>query len=109
LSNLEAQPRAEMRMEIKQLHRRLGSTIVYVPHDQIEAMTLATRIAVMKQGVVQQFADPETVYNRPANLFVARFMGAPPMNTVAARLEEASGGAVAVIGQGEGEIRLPVP
>ena len=82
LSNLDAQLRIEMRMEIKQLHQRLGSTIVYVTHDQIEAMTLATRIAVMRQGVVQQFANPETVYNRPANLFVARFMGAPPMNTL---------------------------
>ncbi len=109
LSNLDAQLRAEMRMEIKQLHQRLGATMVYVTHDQIEAMTLATRIAVMRQGVVQQFADPETVYNRPANLFVARFMGAPPMNTISARLEGASGGAVAVIGQGDTAIRLPVP
>jgi multiple sugar transport system ATP-binding protein len=109
LSNLDAQLRAEMRMEIKQLHQRLGSTIVYVTHDQIEAMTLATRIAVMRQGVVQQFADPETVYNRPANLFVARFMGAPPMNTLSARLETASSGTVAVIGHGETTIRLPVP
>jgi multiple sugar transport system ATP-binding protein len=89
LSNLDAQLRAEMRMEIKQLHQRLGSTIVYVTHDQIEAMTLATRIAVMRQGVVQQFADPETVYNRPANLFVARFMGA--------------------IGHAEAALRFPVP
>jgi len=109
LSNLDAQLRVEMRMEIKQLHQRLGSTIVYVTHDQIEAMTLATRIAVMRQGIVQQFADPETVYNRPANLFVARFMGAPPMNTLAARLEAASGGTVAVIGQGEAAIRFRVP
>jgi multiple sugar transport system ATP-binding protein len=109
LSNLDAQLRAEMRMEIKQLHQRLGSTIVYVTHDQIEAMTLATRIAVMRQGVVQQFADPDTVYNRPANLFVARFMGAPPMNTLSARVETAPSGAVAVIGQGETAIRLPVP
>ena len=109
LSNLDAQLRAEMRMEIKQLHQRLGATMVYVTHDQIEAMTLATRIAVMRQGVVQQFADPETVYNHPANLFVARFMGAPPMNTLSARLEEISGGTVAVIGQGEASIRFPVP
>src|SRR5215472_7408389 len=109
LSNLDAQLRAEMRMEIKQLHQRLGSTIVYVTHDQIEAMTLATRIAVTKQGVVQQFADPETVYNRPANLFVARFMGAPPMNTLASRLEVTDGRTVAVIGHGEAAIRLPVP
>ncbi|MBV9833678.1 MAG: sn-glycerol-3-phosphate ABC transporter ATP-binding protein UgpC [Alphaproteobacteria bacterium] len=105
LSNLDAQLRVEMRMEIKQLHQRLGSTMVYVTHDQIEAMTLATRIAVMRQGVVQQFADPETVYNRPANLFVARFMGAPPMNTLPARLEAAPDGTVAVIG----DVRLPVP
>jgi len=109
LSNLDAQLRVEMRMEIKQLHQRLGSTIVYVTHDQIEAMTLATRIAVMRQGVVQQFADPETVYNRPANLFVARFMGAPPMNTLSARLEATAEGTVAAIGQGEAAIRLPVP
>ena len=108
LSNLDAQLRAEMRMEIKQLHQRLGSTIVYVTHDQIEAMTLATRIAVMRQGVVQQFADPETVYNRPANLFVATFMGAPPMNTLAARVEAAPGGAVAVVGEGEAMSRFPV-
>src|SRR2546421_332336 len=109
LSNLDAQLRAEMRMEIKQLHQRLGSTMVYVTHDQIEAMTLATRIAVMRQGVVQQFADPETVYNHPANLFVARFMGAPPMNTLSARLEATSGGTVAVVGHGEAVIRFPVP
>jgi multiple sugar transport system ATP-binding protein len=109
LSNLDAQLRAEMRMEIKQLHQRLGSTIVYVTHDQIEAMTLATRIAVMRQGVVLQFADPETVYNLPANLFVARFMGAPPMNTLAARLEATSAGTLAAIGHGEAMIRLPVP
>src|SRR5262249_33031728 len=109
LSNLDAQLRVEMRMEIKQLHQRLGSTIVYVTHDQIEAMTLATRIAVMKQGVVQQFADPETVYNRPANLFVARFMGAPPMNTLAARLQRSDGRVVAIVGHGETGISLPLP
>src|ERR1700722_17932751 len=92
LSNLDAKLRVEMRMEIKRLHQRIASTIVYVTHDQIEAMTLATRIAVMHQGEVQQFADPDTVYNRPANLFVARFLGAPPMNTIPARIEfEAKG------------------
>jgi multiple sugar transport system ATP-binding protein len=106
LSNLDAKLRVEMRMEIKRLHQRLGSTIVYVTHDQIEAMTLATRIAVMHQGEVQQFADPDTVYNRPANLFVARFMGAPPMNTLPARLEVVDGGMVAVLG--DGGVRLPV-
>ena len=109
LSNLDAKLRVEMRMEIKQLHARIGATIVYVTHDQIEAMTMATRIAVMHQGEVQQFADPDTVYHRPANLFVARFMGAPPMNTIAARLEAGSSGPVAVVGNGEDAVRLPVP
>ena len=75
LSNLDAKLRVEMRMEIKHLHQRIGATIVYVTHDQIEAMTMATRIAVMQQGVVQQFADPDTVYHRPANLFVAALHG----------------------------------
>jgi multiple sugar transport system ATP-binding protein len=109
LSNLDAKLRVEMRMEIKQLHARIGSTIIYVTHDQIEAMTMATRIAVMHQGEVQQFADPDTVYHRPANLFVARFMGAPPMNTMTARLEGGAAGPVAVLGQGEAAIRLPAP
>src|SRR5690349_2890312 len=98
LSNLDAKLRVEMRMEIKRLHQRIGATIVYVTHDQIEAMTMATRIAVMYQGEVQQFADPDTVYRAPANLFVARFMGSPPMNTLPARLEAEDGAPVAVIG-----------
>jgi multiple sugar transport system ATP-binding protein len=107
LSNLDAKLRVEMRMEIKRLHQRIGSTIVYVTHDQIEAMTMATRIAVMHQGSVQQFADPDTVYRYPANLFVARFMGSPPMNTMKARLETGDGGPVVVIGTGRpDEVRL---
>jgi multiple sugar transport system ATP-binding protein len=109
LSNLDAKLRVEMRMEIKQLHQRIRSTNVYVTHDQIEAMTMATRIAVMHQGEIQQFADPDTVYNRPANLFVARFMGAPPMNTLPARIEAAAGGVRAVVGQGETAVSLPLP
>ncbi|MBL8701495.1 MAG: sn-glycerol-3-phosphate ABC transporter ATP-binding protein UgpC [Alphaproteobacteria bacterium] len=109
LSNLDAKLRVEMRMEIKQLHQRIRSTIVYVTHDQIEAMTMATRIAVMNQGEVQQFADPETVYNRPANLFVARFMGAPPMNTLPARLEAIDGRLRAVVGRGDAAVSLPLP
>ena len=107
LSNLDAKLRVEMRMEIKRLHQRLGSTIVYVTHDQIEAMTLATRIAVMNQGEIQQFADPDTVYNRPANLFVARFMGAPPMNTLPARVVAEDGRLCAALG--DGGVRLPLP
>jgi multiple sugar transport system ATP-binding protein len=107
LSNLDAKLRVEMRMEIKRLHQRIGATIVYVTHDQIEAMTMATRIAVMHQGQLQQFADPDTVYRYPANLFVARFMGSPPMNTMPARLEAANGGTVVVIGAGRpDEVRL---
>jgi len=91
LSNLDAQLRLDMRTEIKKLHQRLGATIVYVTHDQIEAMTLATRIAVMKGGVVQQLGTPYEVYNRPANTFVAGFMGSPRMNLLPARLEGAGG------------------
>ncbi|MFK4486451.1 sn-glycerol-3-phosphate ABC transporter ATP-binding protein UgpC [Bradyrhizobium yuanmingense] len=107
LSNLDAKLRVEMRMEIKRLHQRIGATIVYVTHDQIEAMTMATRIAVMHQGSVQQFADPDTVYRYPANLFVARFMGSPPMNTMPARLEAENDGPVVVIGAGRpDELRL---
>jgi multiple sugar transport system ATP-binding protein len=107
LSNLDAKLRVEMRMEIKRLHQRIGATIVYVTHDQIEAMTMATRIAVMHHGEVQQFADPDTVYRYPANLFVARFMGSPPMNTMPARLEAEDGGPVVVIGAGRpDEVRL---
>jgi multiple sugar transport system ATP-binding protein len=107
LSNLDAKLRVEMRMEIKRLHQRIGATIVYVTHDQIEAMTMATRIAVMHQGEVQQFADPDTVYRYPANLFVARFMGSPPMNTMPARLEAEEGGPAVVIGAGRpDEVRL---
>jgi multiple sugar transport system ATP-binding protein len=107
LSNLDARLRIEMRMEIKRLHQRLGSTIVYVTHDQVEAMTLATRIAVMRMGEVQQFADPDTIYNRPANLFVARFMGAPPMNTLPARITAENGRLTAILGNGEISIELP--
>ena len=107
LSNLDAKLRVEMRMEIKGLHQRIGATIVYVTHDQIEAMTMATRIAVMHQGQVQQFADPDTIYRYPANLFVARFMGSPPMNTMPARLLAEDGAPRVVIGAGRpDEVRL---
>ena len=87
LSNLDAKLRAEMRMEIKQLHERLLPTVVYVTHDQIEAMTMATHIAVMNGGVIQQFGRPDEIYERPANLFVAGFIGSPPMNLLPARFK----------------------
>lgn len=84
LSNLDAKLRVEMRGEIRGLHERLKASIVYVTHDQVEAMTLGTRIVVLKDGVVQQNGTPDEIYNRPDNLFVADFMGAPPMNLVPA-------------------------
>ena len=80
LSNLDAKLRTEMRLEIKKLHNELKQTVVYVTHDQIEAMTMATRIAIMDRGVIQQIGSPDDVYETPANLFVAKFIGSPPMN-----------------------------
>ena len=82
LSNLDAKLRVDMRTEIKKLHQSLGTTIVYVTHDQIEAMTLSTRIAVMNGGYVQQLGTPKEIYDTPANLFVATFMGSPSMNLI---------------------------
>lgn len=84
LSNLDAKLRVEMRTEIKKLHQNLNGSMVYVTHDQIEAMTLATKIVVLNGGVVQQIGPPAEIYNRPANLFVADFMGSPAMNLIPA-------------------------
>ena len=80
LSNLDADLRVEMRLEIQKLHRRLGATMIYVTHDQVEAMTMGDRICVMKDGNIMQVAEPLTLYNHPVNLFVAGFIGSPPMN-----------------------------
>ncbi|GAA3408158.1 ABC transporter ATP-binding protein [Paenibacillus hodogayensis] len=91
LSNLDAKLRVHMRAEIIRLHRDLETTFVYVTHDQTEAMTMGTRIVVMKDGVVQQADTPERVYNSPANLFVAGFIGAPPINVIPGRIEEEDG------------------
>jgi multiple sugar transport system ATP-binding protein len=96
LSNLDAKLRVDMRTEIKRLHQSMKTTIVYVTHDQIEAMTLATQIAVLKDGVLQQFGTPHEIYNNPSNVFVADFMGSPAMNLIPARIE-ANGGGVAVV------------
>ena len=82
LSNLDAQLRLEMRTEIVELQRRLGTTTVYVTHDQVEAMTMGTQVAVLKDGVLQQCASPQELYESPTNSFVARFVGSPPMNMV---------------------------
>jgi len=96
LSNLDARLRVQMRGEIHRLHQRLEATMVYVTHDQVEAMTLGERIAVLKGGVLQQVADPDTLYHRPANQFVAGFIGSPPMNFLAATV--AADGAVSLPG-----------
>jgi ABC-type sugar transport system ATPase subunit len=94
LSNLDAKLRTQTRLELVELHRRLGTTIVYVTHDQVEAMTMADRIAVISDGRLQQVGPPQAVYERPANLFVASFIGSPPMNTVPGTLSLATGTAV---------------
>ena len=95
LSNLDAKLRLEMRTEIKRLHKELNATIVYVTHDQIEAMTLADRIAILKDGLVQQYARPAEIYNQPSNVFIASLVGSPPMNFLNARLEKVEGDIVA--------------
>ncbi|GGL99421.1 ABC transporter ATP-binding protein [Pseudomonas asuensis] len=110
LSNLDAKLRVEMRTEIKLMHQRLKTTTVYVTHDQIEAMTLGDRVAVMKDGEVQQFGTPQEIYNNPANLFVASFIGSPPMNFIPVALDQESGRSVVRL-QGQGEriaISLPM-
>ncbi|HSI60564.1 MAG TPA: sn-glycerol-3-phosphate ABC transporter ATP-binding protein UgpC [Ideonella sp.] len=89
LSNLDAKLRVEMRAEIKRLHQRTQTTTVYVTHDQVEAMTLGDRIAVMREGVVQQFGTPDDIYARPATRFVAEFIGSPSMNLLAAQRDDA--------------------
>ncbi|MEK1931364.1 MAG: sn-glycerol-3-phosphate ABC transporter ATP-binding protein UgpC [Pararhizobium sp.] len=94
LSNLDAKLRNELRVEIKKLHQQLGNTMIYVTHDQVEALTLADRIAIMKDGVIQQLASPSEIYHRPANLFVAGFIGAPAMNFLEGRIELKDGSPV---------------
>jgi multiple sugar transport system ATP-binding protein len=98
LSNLDAKLRVQMRAEIAQLQRSLGTTTIYVTHDQTEAMTLGTRVAVISAGELQQVAEPQELYRRPANLFVAGFIGSPPMNLIDARLERGRGGPAVVFG-----------
>lgn len=109
LSNLDAKLRVDMRTEIKRLHQRMGATIVYVTHDQIEAMTLATKIAVLKDGILQQFGTPAEIYNNPSNMFVADFMGSPAMNLLSATVEKGSSGLQVSLARPGGEpLKLPV-
>ncbi len=98
LSNLDAKLRVEMRAEIARLQRELGVTTIYVTHDQVEAMTLGDRVAIMRDGVLQQVAKPQGLYDRPRNLFVAEFIGSPAMNLVGADLARSNGGLVAKFG-----------
>ena len=89
LSNLDAKLRGHMRAQLKHMQKSMGITTIYVTHDQIEAMTLAHRVAILEKGVLQQLATPAEIYNNPANLFVAQFIGSPPMNVVHGSLNEA--------------------
>ncbi|MDQ3911603.1 MAG: sn-glycerol-3-phosphate ABC transporter ATP-binding protein UgpC [Actinomycetota bacterium] len=99
LSNLDAKLRVQMRTEIAKLHNRIGTTTIYVTHDQTEAMTMADRIVVLKDGVVQQVASPQEMYEHPVNVFVAGFIGSPAMNFIRARLERENGGYAATFGR----------
>jgi multiple sugar transport system ATP-binding protein len=105
LSNLDAKLRVQMRAEISRIQRQLSVTTVYVTHDQVEAMTMGDRVAVMRRGVLQQFDAPQHLYERPANLFVASFIGSPAMNVLEATLERRNGGAVCRVGSAT----LPLP
>ena len=102
LSNLDAKLRVDMRTEIKKLHQELGATMIYVTHDQIEALTLSTRIAVMNRGYLQQVGTSQDIYESPANLFVAGFMGSPSMNLIEAGLIEDNGSAIATVKNADG-------
>src|SRR5207248_3435132 len=95
LSNLDAKLRVQMRVELKKLHLRLGTTAIYVTHDQVEAMTLGDRVVVMKDGVVQQVGEPLELYNQPANKFVAGFIGSPAMNFATVTVGQANGSLIA--------------
>jgi multiple sugar transport system ATP-binding protein len=99
LSNLDAKLRVQMRAEIARLQDDLGTTTIYVTHDQVEAMTMGDRVAVMRKGELQQVADPQELYDRPVNLFVGGFIGSPAMNMLEATLERANGGLTAVAGE----------
>ena len=106
LSNLDAALRSEMRIELMELHKRLGSTMIYVTHDQVEAMTMADKIVVLSAGEIEQVGSPLELYHKPDNLFVAGFIGSPKMNFVAGKVVGADGGEVAVELPGFGKIAL---
>jgi multiple sugar transport system ATP-binding protein len=105
LSNLDAKLRVQTRSEISKLHQRLKTTFIYVTHDQVEALTMGTRIAVMKDGILQQLDSPQVLYDNPSNMFVAGFIGSPAMNFFEAKLDRADGGAMVDFGS----FHLPLP
>lgn len=109
LSNLDAKLRVEMRAEIRNLHERMDASIVYVTHDQIEAMTLATKICVLNKGFIQQMGTPDEVYFKPANTFVARFIGNPPMNIAMAQVSRTEGGSVLRFGNNSLTVPFALP
>ncbi|WP_127523269.1 sn-glycerol-3-phosphate ABC transporter ATP-binding protein UgpC [Mesorhizobium sp. Z1-4] len=108
LSNLDAALRVQMRKEVKLLHRRLGATMIFVTHDQVEAMTLADRIVVLRAGRVEQIGTPDDIYRRPANSFVAGFIGSPPINLIAGTVEPRSGSAV-LVPEEDPALAFPLP
>ncbi|WDQ98257.1 sn-glycerol-3-phosphate ABC transporter ATP-binding protein UgpC [Devosia sp. J2-20] len=108
LSNLDAKLRTQMRAEIKRLHKRLGATSIYVTHDQVEAMTLADRIVIMNEGNIEQVGSPMELFRNPANVFVAAFLGSPPMNLIKATIVEAGDKPVAEVG-GQKITLAPLP
>ena len=108
LSNLDAELRVQMRVELSKLHADLGATMIYVTHDQVEAMTMADRIVVLRAGRIEQAGSPLELYNRPANQFVAGFIGSPKMNFIAATAEPAGGGGVRFSIAGAGAVALPM-
>jgi multiple sugar transport system ATP-binding protein len=107
LSNLDAKMRVQMRSEISRLHAELGSTMIYVTHDQVEAMTMGDRICVMRDGLIMQIADPLTLYRQPENIFVAGFIGSPPMNLLKGTVKRGDGGLLFVQSGDEG-LQLPL-
>jgi multiple sugar transport system ATP-binding protein len=105
LSNLDAKLRVQTRAELSKLHQRLQTTFIYVTHDQVEAMTMATRIAVLKDGLIQQVDTPQNLYDNPSNVFVAGFIGSPAMNFFASRLDRSDGSII--VDAGVFQIRVP--
>jgi multiple sugar transport system ATP-binding protein len=108
LSNLDAKMRVQMRSEISKLHAQLGSTMIYVTHDQVEAMTMGDRICVMRDGLIMQVADPLTLYRQPENLFVAGFIGSPPMNLLKGKIQKRDSGLVFVENGDKGNLTIPL-